>query len=108
MLNQFENSNEKYEYKQSNFNISYSQYEAMQSIEKQNKEKYEKFKTRVKQFEEISTIEEAKELAKKILPIAGEKCSFRVGNAKCTIICKEDMFRVCVDGLEEFICYDFA
>ena len=86
----------------------YNQYTVLQDIEKQNAEKYEKFKARIKQFDEITTLEDAKKLSEKILPITGDKSSFRVGNAKCTIINNDELFRICVDTSEEFICYNFA
>ena len=108
MQNHYEQSNANYEYKKSDSTASYNQYDAMLEIEKQNLEKYEKFKTRLKEFDEISTLQEAKELSEKILPVVGTKCSFRVGNAKCTIINNEEMFRICVDTAEELISYDFA
>ncbi|MBQ4115159.1 hypothetical protein IJD34_07115 [bacterium] len=87
---------------------SFNQMEAMFKIEQQNKSKFEDFKTRIKEFETVSTIEEAKTLAEKILPIANEKNIFRIGSAKCTIINNDDIFRICVDSPEEFIAYDFA
>jgi len=89
-------------------NLNYGQMDAIQQIEKQNLEKCEKFKERVKQFETISSLEEAKDLAAKILPVAKDVSSFRVGSAKCTVVNKDDMFRICVDTADEFICYDFV
>lgn len=86
----------------------YGQMNAVLQIEIQNKEKYEKFKSRLAAFQEVSTLEEAKELAQKILPVAKEVNRFRVGNAKCTVILKKDMLRISVDTPEEFISYDFA
>ena len=104
--NDFRNIN--YEYKKADTFATYNQYDAIQQIERQNLEKYEKFKARIKQFEDVTTIEEAKQLASKILPIEGNRCSFRVGNAKCVIINTNDLFRISVDTVEEFISYDFA
>ena len=108
MQNFNEDSREILEDKVGDSSVSYSQYKALLDIEKQNIEKYESFKTRIKQFEEVRTLEEARELSEKILPIAGNRASFRVGNAKCTVISTEEMFRICVDTAEEFISYDFA
>ena len=88
--------------------FNYNQIDAIRQIEMQNIEKCEKFKERVKQFETISTLQEAKDLALKILPVAKDVSSFRVGSAKCTVVNRDDMFRICVDTAEEFICYDFV
>lgn len=93
-----------------NFNgqsMSLNQMDYLIELEKQNKEKVEKFKTRIAQFEEVSELEDAKALAKKILPTANEKGVFRVGNAKCTVINKADMLRISLDAPDEFIGYDF-
>ena len=87
---------------------SFNQMEAMFQIEKQNKSKFENFKKRIKEFETVSTLEDAKALAEKILPIANEKNIFRIGPAKCTIICNEELFRISLDSEEEFIAYDFV
>lgn len=87
---------------------SINQMEAMRMIELQNKAKYENFKKRLEEFAKISTLEEAKNLAKKILPTANEFCVFRIGNAKCTIINKKENFRICLDTSDEFISYDFV
>ena len=75
----------------------YNQYDAQRQIELANKEKYNKFKERIQQFSNISTLEEAKELANKILPTAKEINRFSIGSAKCVIINKEDNFRISVD-----------
>ena len=87
---------------------NYTQYEAIQQIEKQNIEKYQKFKARIQQFENITTIAEAKELAKEVLRISDKDCSFKVGNARCVVISNENMFRISIDTPDEFISYDFA
>lgn len=86
---------------------SFNQMEVMRKLDAQNKTKYENFKKRLEEFGKINTLEEAKTLAGKILPTANELNVFRVGNAKCTIINKEDNFRICLDTNEEFISYDF-
>ena len=86
---------------------AYTQMEAMLSVEKQGQEKYEKFKERVEAFAEIETIEEAKALAAKIMPVPNEVNRFRIGNARCVVINRSDLFRISIDTQDEFICYDF-
>ena len=74
----------------------------------QAEEKIKEFKKRLQAFENISTLEEAKKIAKEIMPVSKEINHFRVGSAKCVIINKDDMFRICLDSDEEFISYDFS
>lgn len=86
----------------------YNQYDAQRQIEQANKEKFLKFKQRIQQFNNITTLEEAKELAAKILPTAKEINRFNIGSAKCVIINKPDNFRISLDSIDEFISFDFV
>ena len=86
---------------------SYLQMEAVANIEKQNKEKLDSLKSRIKKFETVSTLEEAKELMAKVIPVAKEKTTFQIGYTKCVIINREDNLRISIDSPEEFIAYDF-
>ena len=88
----------------------YTQYYGIKQAEDENKEKQkvENLKVRLSEFGNIKTIEEAKELAKKILPVANELNRFRVGNAKCVVVNKPTLFRICLDTEDEFIAYDFV
>ena len=86
---------------------NYNQYELMHKVEKNNETKYIEFKERIQQFEEVSNIEDAKSLAKKIIPVANKITKFRVGDAKCTVINSDDIFRISVDRKDEFISYNF-
>ena len=87
----------------------YSQYYGIKQVtnEEKEKQKVERFKARVEEFSEVNTVEAAKELAKKSMPVANEVNRFRVGNARCVVINKEDQFRVSLDTETEFIAYDF-
>ena len=86
---------------------AYAQMEARLAIEQQAKDKYEKFKERIRAFSEIKTIEEAKILAAKIMPVSNEVNRLRIGNAKCVVINKSNLFRITVDTEDEFFSYDF-
>ena len=77
-------------------------------MEQQKKKKVSDFLLRLEKFGDITTLEDAKDLAQKILPVPNDINTFKVGNAKCTVINREDMFRVCVDTPEKFISYDFT
>ena len=65
-------------------------------------------KERIGKFENVDTIEEARELAKQIMPTSNTINRFNIGNAKCVIIDDGDMFRITLDSAEECICYDFS
>ena len=69
-------------------------------------EDYEKFKTRLKIFSGVDSITKAKELAKGFLPIENEKNYLKIGNARCVIISRGDVFRICLDSEYEYICYN--
>ena len=71
-------------------------------------ERIKEFKERIAPFEAVSTLEEAKELAAKVLPTANEVNRFYVGDAKCVIINREDMLRISIDTADEFLSYDFS
>ena len=85
----------------------YNQYDAVRQIEESQTKKYEDFKARLKAFEGVKTLDEARELASKILPVANEISHFNVGLAKCTIINRQDMLRISLDSDKEFVSYNF-
>lgn len=97
-----------------NFNITaenaeyaMQQFAIMQQIEKNNKEKDKALMARLEKFNEIKTLEEAKELIAKIMPVANEINRFKIGNSKCTIIMKDNLVRISVDTKDELLCYNF-
>ena len=81
--------------------------QAIFNLQQQNKEKLEGFKKRIEAFSEITTLEEAKALSEKTLPVANEITTFNIGNARCTVVNKENLFRISLDTQDEFISYDF-
>lgn len=85
----------------------YQQYVIQQSQESKDKEKVEAFLERIEPFSKLSTLEEAKDMAKRILPTKPEVTGFYVGNIKCTVVNREKEFRISVDSKEYFICYSF-
>ena len=76
-------------------------------IQKDNQEKSEKLKARIQQFDEVTSLEEAKELAKSSFRAEQEFQEFTAGNSKCTIVNKDDAFRISYDSKTDFISYDF-
>lgn len=88
-------------------NYAYDEFKL--KIELQNKEKSERFKERIAEFANVSTLEEAKELAKQILRLTDKDIyEFNIGNSTCVVVNKDDMFRISLNSRDEFISYDFA
>ena len=89
-------------------NEAYNKFEIQQKFDSNKVEKLNEFKERLKQFETVETLEEALELAKKVLPVKNEITRFNVGEGKCTIVNRKDNFRISLDTETEFISYDFV
>ena len=77
-------------------------------ILKENQEKAEKLKERIKKFSELTTLEDAKELAKTEFRAEKELQEFFVAGVSCVIVNRENMFRISYDSANEYICYDFS
>ena len=89
-------------------NPAMMQYQANLNQEMQKADKLKEFMKRVEPFKIISSFDEAKDLAKRILPTANEINRFYVGNSTCIVVNREDLLRISIDTAEEFICYDFT
>ena len=88
--------------------LEYNQYIAFQKMGIENKEQYENLLARLDVFKDVKTLSEAQELASKHFPTNQEITRFYIGNAKCVVVNKPELLRICVDSSEEFICYDFS
>ena len=88
--------------------LSFNTAEQEANIAREREEKYLQFKERISKFENVITLDDARALAKQILPTAQEISQFRVGIAVCTVVNKNDMVRISLDSDKEFICYDFV
>ena len=86
----------------------YNQYLAAQRSAMSDKEKSNELKDRMKEFTTVVTLEDAKQLANKIVPTSQELTVFYSGDAKCTVVNKSDLLRITVETKEEYICYDFT
>lgn len=98
-------------FKNSSSNIDWMNYNAAEQearIVKEKEQKYLEFKERISKFENIVTLDDARALARQILPTAQEISQFRVGAAVCTVVNKDNMVRISLDSDKEFICYDFV
>lgn len=67
---------------------------------------YEKFKAKLKVLDGIQSISEEKRLVKDFLPLDKEQSYLKIGNAKCVIISRGDVFRVCLDSEKEHLIYN--
>lgn len=72
-----------------------------------NQQKIENFKIRLNRFKEVSTLEEAKSLLQRTMPMILDRTTFKVGDAKCIIINSDNHLRICFDSPSELISYDF-
>ena len=72
-----------------------------------SEEKYNKFKERIAQFDEVTNLKDAKALANKILPVSSEITRFTIGNATCTVVNRNNLLRISLDSDKEFISYNF-
>ena len=75
---------------------------------KSKEDRYKNFKQRLEEFKKVTTIEDARALLQKTMPVKLERTVFFIGDAKCTIINKEKRIRISLDSPVEFISYDFA
>lgn len=92
-----------------NVPINYDYGSIKQEQEKEAKdERAEKFKTRLNEFQNVFTLEEAKNLLQKNMPVVLEKTTFYIGKSKCVIINTDKQLRILYDSPEEFISYDFV
>ena len=75
--------------------------------EEDAQKEYENFKSKLKAFRNVKTVSEAKELAKKFLPVNNEINYLLVGNAKCVIISRRNLLRIVLKKDKEMVCYNF-
>ena len=76
-----------------------------------NAEKLEKmndFKKRLSQFNDIKNVDEAKKLLNSIMPVTMERTVFFVGDAKCTIINKENLLKISYKSATDYIIFNFV
>ena len=85
----------------------YGSYEVALQMQNSKDEKLKQFIERMKGFENVRTLEEAKDLASKTITTNKELSQFYVGNAKCVVVNNDEMLRISIDSKDEFICYSF-
>ena len=85
----------------------FSDMEALNIPPTEEKKEYNKFMQKLKYFDEIHTIQEAKELAAKLFHIKNEINHIKAGAAFCTITSTAKRFQIVVNTNEEVVCYNF-
>lgn len=102
----------KIQYKKFNPSMIGDDYNLLFPAKKDEKEvkdqKLESFKQRLSKFKSVSTLEEAKVLLDKTMPISLDRTTFYIGEAKVVIINYDKRLRICLNSPKEFICYDFV
>jgi len=88
--------------------FSYNHMQTMAEKSSLNNQKYLQFKEQIKEFEKILSLEDARELSQKIMPLTQEYNQMMIGNATFVIVNQDDSLRISLDSDKEFICYDFV
>jgi hypothetical protein len=88
-------------------NLNYYNVLYQQSPEQIKNEKLNKFKTRLEAFKRIKSLKEAKNLLDKTMPVQLERTVFYIGDAKCTIINKQDLLKISFKSKTEIIILNF-
>ena len=107
MIKQYLNSQVDYsDIKTAELNQDLSAVKKVNQAEIDSEQELSRFKQKLKVFDGVDSITKAKELAKEFLPINKEKNYLKIGDAKCVIILRGDLFRICLDSETEYICYN--
>lgn len=63
-------------------------------------------KSKLKQLDKITSIAEAKKITQTFMSFHENVNRIKIGDAKCLIISRKDLFRVCFEYKDDFICYN--
>ena len=85
----------------------YNQYRTTEAQMLKEKEKGKEFLKRIEPFSEVKSLEEAKELMTKILPVKEGLTNFCIDNISRTVINEKNMLRISIDTPDLYKCYDF-
>ena len=88
--------------------VGYNELLFQSSVKEQNKDKVEKFKQRLEEFKKVSTLDAAKTLAVRVMPVQSGRTVFRIGDAKCTVINTDKMLKITLKTQDEYINYKFV
>ena len=84
--------------------MNYNDLVVENSQDKTNEEEFNAINTKVNKFCGITTIKEAKALAKELFGIQNEISYIKAGKAQCTIISRSNVFRIILDSDKELKC----
>ena len=63
-------------------------------------------KAKLKQLDKITSIAEAKKITQSFMYFHEDVNRIKIGDAKCLIISRKDLFRICFEYKDDFICYN--
>lgn len=76
-------------------------------VNKEMEQEYNKFMSKLEEFNNISRLQDAKDCAKRLFNIDKELNFFRAGEAYITIESRADLLRIIVNSEGELLCYNF-
>ena len=85
--------------------ILMAQYNAMRELTEF--EDNDNLKDLFSKFSNATCIKDAKEILKENFPQSQGKSAFSVNGAEIFVCIKQDLFRICADFSDEFVCYEF-
>ena len=63
-------------------------------------------KNKLKLLDKITSISKAKKITQTFMSFHEDINHIKIGDAKCLIISRKDLFRICFEYKQEFICYN--
>ena len=78
------------------------------SQDKTDEEEYSVIRSKFDKFASVRTIKDAKELAKDLFGIQNEINFIKAGKAQCTIVSRNDLFRIILDSEQELKCFNIG
>lgn len=63
-------------------------------------------KQKLKMLNKVTSIAEAKRITKTFMSFHENINHIKIGDAKCLIISRQNLFRICFQDKEDFICYN--
>lgn len=88
--------------------VGYNELLFQSSVKEQNKDKVEKFKQRLEEFKNVSTLDAAKTLAVRVMPVQSGRTVFQIGDAKCIVINTDKMLKITLKSNKEYINFKFV
>ena len=90
-----------------NSQVNMNSIKTVNSAEEEAEKEYKGLLSKLKSFDAINNLAEAKEKAKEIFGIKEETSFFKVGKAYVTVQNQANLLRIIVNSSEELICYNY-